>query len=307
MRAVVLSRDLSIVIVAVTGLTALAWFDVWQRTATMNVGAGMAMAMPRTMPWNAPDLTAAALMWSVMMIAMMLPSATPIVLFFSGIQRTRKREGHTAVPAGLFVAGFLLIWLAWSQLAAGLQWVLQSLFVLSPQLAPTRLSLAVAFLLLAGLYQFTPWKNACLARCQTPLSFILTQWREGPWGALHMGARYGAYCVGCCWALMGLLFVVGVMNLLWVALLAIFVLIEKTTVRGPWLARATGAVLIVWAAYLFRSIPRGSERAIAQIALDRATRAASRRGIRAGEVDASLIRLPRDVGPSPGRSPDRLW
>ncbi len=167
------------------------------------------------------------------MIAMMLPSATPMLLFFSGVQRNRQKEGQTAVPAGLFVAGFLLIWLAWSQLAAGLQWVLQSLFVLSPQLATTRLSLAVAFLLLAGLYQFTPWENGCLARCQTPLSFLLTQWREGPWGALHMGARYGAYCVGCCWALLGLLFVVGVMNPLWIALLAIFVLIEKVAYEAP--------------------------------------------------------------------------
>lgn len=134
--------------------------------------------------------------------------------------------------------------------------MLQSLFVLSPQLATTRLSIAVAFLLLAGLYQFTPWKNACLARCQTPLSFILTQWREDPWGELHMGARNDAYCVGCCWALMGLLCVVGVMNLLWVALLAIFVLIEKTTVRGSWLARATGVALILCAVYLFSLMSR---------------------------------------------------
>ena len=251
MRAALPSRDLSIIVAGVVGLTALAWFDLWQQTATMDARTGMAMAMPRTMPWNVPDLIAAALMWSSMMIAMMLPSATPMLLFFSGIQRTRQKEGKTAVPTGLFVAGFLLIWLAWSQLAAGLQWTLQALLVLSPQLT-TRLPFAITFLLLAGVYQFTSWKHACLARCQTPLGFLLTQWREGPWGALHMGARYGAYCVGCCWALMGLLFVVGVMNLLWIALLAILVLTEKA-VRGPWLGRVTGLALVVWALYLLRS------------------------------------------------------
>lgn len=189
------------------------------------------------------------------MVAMMLPSATPMLRFFSGVQRTRRKDGNTAIPAGLFVAGFLLIWFSWSGLAAGLQWALQSLLVLSPHLTATHLPLAVTFLLLAGLYQFTPWKHTCLARCQTPLSFLFTQWREGPWGALRTGARYGAYCVGCCWALMGLLFVVGVMNLLWIALLAIFVLIEKTAVRGPWLGRVTGLALIVWALYLLRSGP----------------------------------------------------
>ncbi len=255
MRAASPSRDLSVVAAGVVGLTALAWFDLWQRAAMTDAGTGMAMAMPRTIPWSFLDLIAAALMWSIMMSAMMLPSATPMLLFFSGVQRMRRKDGKTAVPAALFVAGFLVIWVAWSGLAAGLQWALQSLLVLSPQLTATRLPLAVTFLLFAGLYQFTPWKHACLARCQTPLSFLLTQWREGLWGALRMGARYGVYCVGCCWALMGLLFVVGVMNLLWIALLAIFVLIEKTAVRGPWLARGTGLALIAWALYLLRSGP----------------------------------------------------
>ncbi len=132
---------------------------------------------------------------------MMLPSATPMLLFFSRVQRRRRTDGNTAVPAGLFAAGFLLIWLAWSVLAAGLQWALQSFLVLSPQLAATHRPLAITLLLLAGLYQFTPWKYACLTRCQNPLGFLLTQWREGTWGALRMGAHYGAYCV---WGAAGL-------------------------------------------------------------------------------------------------------
>lgn len=246
-------RDRVVIVAGIASLTVLAWLDLWQRNLGMDAGIGMAMVMPRPMPWNPPDLVAAVLMWNIMMIAMMLPSATPMLLFFSGVQRARRLAGTTAVPAGVFAAGFLLIWLAWSMLAAGVQWALQSFLVLSPQLAVTRLPLTISLLLLAGLYQFTPLKHACLTRCQTPLGFLFTQWREGTWGALRMGVHYGAYCVGCCWALMGLLFVVGVMNLLWIALLAIFVLIEKAAVRGSWLGHVTGVALIVWAVYLLRS------------------------------------------------------
>jgi len=267
MRAAFPPRGLPVAVAGAVGLAALAWFDLWRRAAAMahNAGMGtgtgmgsgmsMAMAMPSPMLWNVPDLVAAAAMWSVMMIAMMLPSAMPMLLFFSAAQRSRRAPSMVAMTASLFAAGFLLCWLAWSCLAAGLQWSLQALLVLSPQLTVVRAPLAAAILVVAGLYQFTPLKHACLARCQSPLSFLLTQWRDGPWGAVRMGMRYGAYCVGCCWALMALLFVVGVMNLMWIALLAIFVLIEKTTVRGPWLGRATGAALIAWAVYLLAVAP----------------------------------------------------
>lgn len=252
------ARDIYLVSLAgIGGLTALAWFDLWRRAGAMthDTGAGMsmAMAMPRPIPWNFPDLLAAGAMWSVMMVAMMLPSATPMLLFFSGVQRSRAAAHGLGGPAALFVAGFLAIWLVWSWLAAGLQWAMQASFVLSPQLAVTRLPLAAAFLAVAGVYQFTPLKHACLSRCQSPLGFLFTQWRDGAWGAAQMGVRFGGYCIGCCWPLMALLFVVGVMNLLWVALLAIFVLLEKTVLRGPWPSRATGALLIAWALYLLRA------------------------------------------------------
>ena len=265
-RSAVLSRDLYLVVLAgIGGLAALAWFDLWRRAGAMahDAGTGMNMAMstPQPMPWNAPDLLAAGAMWSIMMTAMMLPSATPMLLFFFGVQRSRRgAPSYAGRPAGglgaatvFFVAGFLVIWLAWSWLAAGLQWTLQAFVALSPQLMVTRLPLAAAFLAVAGVYQFTPLKHVCLSRCQSPLGFLLTQWRDGAWGAAQMGVRYGAYCVGCCWGLMVLLFVVGVMNLLWVALLAIFVLFEKTVLRGPWPGRVTGALLIGWALYLLRA------------------------------------------------------
>ena len=261
MRIAATSRDIYLVVLAgIGGLTALAWFDLWRRAEAMahDAGAGMnmAMPMPQPMPWNVSDLLGAAAMWSIMMTAMMLPSAAPMLLFFSRVQRpsyARGPAGGLGAATAFFVAGFLVIWLAWSWLAAGLHWTLQAFFALSPQLMVTRLPLAVAVLAIAGVYQFTPLKQACLSRCQSPLGFLLTQWRDGAWGAARMGARYGTYCVGCCWALMAVLFVVGVMNLLWVALLAMFVLLEKTVLRGPWPSRVTGTLLIGWALYLLRA------------------------------------------------------
>jgi predicted metal-binding membrane protein len=254
MRAGVAPRDLPRVVAGVGGLTALAWFDLWRRAGAMAPGSGMAMdmAMPQPMPWSLPDFFAAGATWSVMMIAMMLPSATPMLTFLSATQRA---QGAAASAAGtsLFAATFLLVWVAWSWVAAGLQWVLRAFAALSPQLTLVRAPLA-AILAAVGLYQLTPLKQACLARCQSPPRFLLTRWRGGPWGALHMGGRYGAYSVGCCWALMGLLLVVGVMNLLWIAALSIYVLSEKTVLRGPWPGRVTGAVLIAWALYLVRML-----------------------------------------------------
>lgn len=244
-----LERERAIVLGGVVSLTALAWLELWRLAGEM----GMDAARPWQMPWSLPDLGTAALMWGVMMTAMMLPSAAPMLLLFASVQRRRRAQGEGDTPTALFAGGYLLIWLACSLLAAGLQWALQALLLLSQQLATTSALLGAAFLLLAGLYQFTPWKDACLVQCQSPLAFLLTRWREGAWGALSMGLRHGAYCVGCCWALMGLLFVGGVMNLLWVAALAGFVLLEKAVARGPWLSRVAGLGLIIGALYLLHS------------------------------------------------------
>jgi predicted metal-binding membrane protein len=240
-RDTVRSREFPVAVPGIAALAALAWLDVLRRAAAMP---GMDMAMPMSAPlsWQLPDLWAAGIMWTTMMIAMMLPSAIPMLLLFSATRRPSA--------VWLFAAGFLACWAAWSWLAAGLQWILQGVVALSPQLTVVRAPLAAAILIAAGLYQFTPLKHRCLSTCQSPLGFLMTGWRGGRRGALEMGLRYGAYCVGCCWALMALLFVVGVMNLVWIAILAIFVLLEKTAVRGPWLGRVTGTALIGWALYL---------------------------------------------------------
>jgi predicted metal-binding membrane protein len=185
-------------------------------------------------------------MWTVMMAAMMLPSAAPMLLAFDRIQRHRRTSGQTAAPLAFFATGYLVVWTGWSLAAAGLQWGLQSTLLLSPHLALQSSLLAGGVLIAAGLYQWTRLKTACLVHCQSPLSFFLTRWREGGAGALAMGFRHGAYCVGCCWALMGLLFVVGVMNLVWVAGLSAYVLLEKAGVVGATISRVVGLALVGW-------------------------------------------------------------
>jgi len=246
----IFDRERVIVLGGVIALTALAWLDLWRSTG----GMGMDAIMPRSMPWDLADLGAAALMWGIMMVAMMLPSVTPMLLLFSNVQRKRREQGEAATPISLFAAGYLLVWLTWSGLAAGLQWGLQGFFLLTPHLTTTTSALlGAAFLLLAGGYQLTPWKDVCLVQCQSPFGFLMTRWREGASGAFRMGLEHGTYCLGCCWALMGLLFVGGVMNLLWVAALAGFILLEKAVARGPWLSRLAGLALIGWAVYLLQS------------------------------------------------------
>jgi predicted metal-binding membrane protein len=248
-----LARDRVIVLAGVIGLAALAWLDLWRRVSGMGRGMGMEAALPHPVPWSLAELGAAALMWGVMMIAMMLPSAAPMLLLLSSVQRKHRAQEGAATPTGLFASGYLLVWLAWSGLAAGLQWSLQALLLLSPHLATTSVVLGGGFLLLAGGYQLTPWKDACLVQCQSPFGFLLTRWREGAWGALRMGLHHGAYCLGCCWALMVLLFIGGVMNLLWVAALAGFILLEKAVARGPWLSRLAGLGLIGWGVYVLQT------------------------------------------------------
>jgi predicted metal-binding membrane protein len=262
-RDVLRSRELPVALAGIVALTTLAWLDVWRRAAAMAQdmtttsggaqgmsGMNMAMHVPRSIPWYLPDLFAAGIMWTTMMVAMMLPSAMPMLLFFAATRRSRSGRRTIGLAVWLFAAGFLLCWAAWSWLAAGLQWTLQAAVALTPHMAIVRTPLAAAILIVAGVYQFTPLKYRCLSRCQSPLGFLLTGWRSGNWGVLVMGLRYGAYCVGCCWALMALLFVVGIMNLLWIAVLAIFVLVEKTVARGPWPSYAAGVALIAWALYL---------------------------------------------------------
>lgn len=208
--------------------------------------AGMAMMTPAV--WTPGYAVLMFFMWWVMMVAMMLPSAAPMILLFATVNRKQRDSGHPYVATSIFAIGYLAAWAGFSLVAVILQWGFQRTGILSPTLLTTDAIFGGFLLLAAGVYQLTPIKHACLRRCRSPLAFLSTHWRRGARGALRMGLLHGAYCVGCCWFLMGLMFFGGVMNLYWIAGLALFVLCEKTVPAGHWLGYATGVALLVWGA-----------------------------------------------------------
>jgi predicted metal-binding membrane protein len=202
------------------------------------------MGMPMEMPWSASDVFFTFAMWAVMMVGMMAPSAAPILLLFAGAHAGRRERVSFAVP--MFALGYLVVWAGFSACATLAQWALHQAAMLSPSMAASSSWVAGMILIAAGAYQLTPWKRACLVHCRSPLGFLMTHWREGKLGSFRMGLAHGAYCLGCCWALMCILFAVGVMNLLWVAALTVFVLLEKIGPAGGIVARVAGAVIFVF-------------------------------------------------------------
>ncbi len=243
-----LVRDHPPVSLGLAGLVVLAWLDLLRRAGILGLNSmGHAIAMPQAAaPLGVTDVVMTAAMWAIMMAAMMLPSAAPMLLLFSTVNRTRSVQGTPVIPAGIFLLGYLLIWGGFSLLATGAQWGLHTVMLLSPGLAVTNPLVSGLVLIAAGAYQFTPLKYVCLKQCQSPLDFLFTHWRDGKGGAFLMGLSHGGYCVGCCWVLMALLFVGGVMNLTWIALIAAFVLIERVVARGVLLSRVTGGLLVAW-------------------------------------------------------------
>jgi len=248
----VLKRDRIIVMAGLAAVAALAWVYVLQLASSMT-GMDinhMEMSMPTTQAWRSGDILLTFLMWAVMMVAMMTPSATPMILMFARVNRQRQTD-QTPVPATIvFLLGYLMVWSSFSAGATLVQWGLHSAALLSPEIISVSPVLGGILLILAGVYQFTPLKRVCLSQCRTPLGFLMTEWREGTKGALIMGVRHGIYCVGCCWLLMTLLFVAGVMNLIWVALIAGYVLVEKVVPAGQWVSRAIGLLAVGWGVWL---------------------------------------------------------
>ena len=201
---------------------------------------GMVMA---PMSWSPGTALLMFAMWWIMMIAMMVPSAAPAVLLFSAISRKQTASGHPSAAAGMFLTGYLVVWAGFSLIATALQWSLERLGLMSMDMKTSSHVLGGIILLAAGLYQFTPIKTVCLQHCQNPLLFLSSHWQSGTAGALRMGLRHGAYCLGCCWFLMALLFFGGVMNFLWIAGIAIYVALEKLLPKSQWLGRAAGSIL----------------------------------------------------------------
>jgi predicted metal-binding membrane protein len=257
-----LARDRRLIAATLAVLVVLAW--AYLVLLARQMGANMAeMASMPGMPdmpgmssspstpeaaWRSFGL--AALMWWIMMIGMMLPSAAPMVLLFGSVQRRQLASENPTLRVALFSAGYLATWGAFSLMAAGSQALLMELGLLASMDLAVTSRVGAVLLALAGAYQLTPLKNVCLRNCRSPAEFLSSHWRRGNAGALRMGIAHGLYCVGCCWLLMSLLFVVGVMNLLWVAAIAVFVLLEKLVPYGEVMGKACGIALLLLAAYL---------------------------------------------------------
>jgi predicted metal-binding membrane protein len=225
-------------------LTALAWLYLVRMPMAPQDFGGFGARILSALPPRLADLWLTFMMWAVMMVAMMVPSASPMVMAYARI--ASARAGRPALRVWLFASGYIAVWTLFSAAATAIQFALLHWSLISNALVTTPLASA-AILAVAGIYQLTPLKKVCLGRCQSPIGFFMTHWRDGAAGALRMGLSHGAFCVGCCWMLMALLFVAGVMNLAWVAAISAFVLLEKATPWGRAIANASGIALIAGA------------------------------------------------------------
>lgn len=249
--APVLKRDRLLVGAGIVLITLLAWWGTVAVARQMN-GAMMAMDRPDPNPWTSASVLSLFAMWLVMMVAMMLPTASPMLLTFAAVARNRRERQQPYVPVAVFALGYVAVWGGFSAVAALAQWLLHRAALLSPMMVSSSVLLSGVLLLLAGIFQFMSLKYRCLTGCRAPLEFITAHWREGWRGALLMGLEHGLFCIGCCWALMALLFVLGVMNLLWIALLTILVGLEKILPRPRDLSRGAGILLVLWGLWVLR-------------------------------------------------------
>ena len=242
-------RDRVLISTCIVIITALAWAYLIhldrQMSSSIEYAKSMAaMGMTTDSPWTAADVLLTFAMWAIMMVGMMSGSAAPVLLLFAATRPGREKAGPSLAVL-MFGLGYLLVWVGFSACAALGQWVLHQGAILSPAMKLSSPTLSGVLLIAVGIYQLTPWKSMCLRHCRSPLGLLMTNWRDGTLGAMQMGLRHGAYCLGCCWALMCVLFVVGVMNLLWVAALTGFVLLEKIGPAGVIVSRVAGAAAVV--------------------------------------------------------------
>ena len=246
----ILKRDRVVIIAGIVAVVALAWAYLVY-LAQSNDATGMSLAMAQLRSWNATDFGLMFLMWAVMMTGMMVPTAAPMILLFATVNRRRREQQRPFVSTGVFLSGYVLVWCGFAAAATLGNWALHVNSLLDTMMGgSTSAYLGGSLLMVAGAFQWSRLKYLCLTHCRSPLSFLMTDWREGSLGALKMGLHHGTYCVGCCWVLMVLLFVLGVMNLLWIAALAGFVLLEKVVPQGQKVSRATGLALVAWGALM---------------------------------------------------------
>lgn len=227
---------------SLAAITLIAWlYLLWMPMAPGDFGA-IGRGLFSSVPPFAVDSTLTFLMWAIMMVAMMIPSASPMIDTYARILSSRSGSGWGQIAA--FTSGYLIVWTLFSVIATASQMILQRLGVVTGTLTTIPLASAV-LLLAAGIYQLTPLKSLCLTGCRSPIGFLMANWRDGASGALRMGLHHGATCLGCCWLLMALLFLFGAMNLLWVAALSIFVLLERAIPGGRIIAFGSGVAMIL--------------------------------------------------------------
>lgn len=241
----------SLILLSVLAVIFFAWLylfhQYWQMTSLPM--SDMWMPPSDVSAWQMIDFALVYLMWAVMMAAMMLPTAIPMILVYTKI--CQQRESAYAMMGVSFVLAYLLVWFIFSILLTLIQWQMHGMQFLSPMMDNQNINLAAAIFLLAGVYQFTPQKNIFLQYCRTPMGFILTEWREGLVGSFYMGLKHGIVCLGCCWTQMLIMFAVGVMNLLGMALITLLVMLEKlATVKHRLICRGVGILFIGWGMWL---------------------------------------------------------
>jgi predicted metal-binding membrane protein len=246
----VLRRERLIISGCLAAIVILSWLYLVHTKTAMPDMDMPGMVMVDLQKWGPTTVLLLFVMWTVMMVAMMVPSAAPMILSFLTVNRRRQAAHRPFVPVTIFLLGYLAVWTAFSAAATLAEWGLHQAAMLSTTMTTTSAALNGGLLIAAGVFQWTPMKRACLKGCRSPLSFLMSEWRDGAAGAFVMGLRHGAYCVGCCWFLMALLFVAGVMNLLWVAVIALFVMVEKISPKGELIARIAGIGLMIAGATL---------------------------------------------------------
>jgi predicted metal-binding membrane protein len=269
MLEAVLRRDRLVVAGALAAVTALAWSYILWLSADMDMGgmdmtgfrmipAGMGLMAPANAAWKPIEFAFVFAMWAVMMVGMMAPSAAPMILMYARVGRQALAVGKPFAASGWFAGSYFLAWTGFALGATFLQWLLEREALLDPEMASASNVLGGVVLIAAGVYQWTPFKDVCLAQCQSPLQFLMRHggFRNDASGCLLLGLQHGAYCIGCCWVLMALLFVGGVMNVLWIAALAVLVLFEKLTTFGRWIARCAGSVLVAVGAWMLFLAPQ---------------------------------------------------
>jgi predicted metal-binding membrane protein len=261
-----LRRDRLIVAGALAVIASLAWSYMLWLAADMDMGgmdmtgfrmipADMGLMAPANAPWRPIEFAFVFTMWAVMMVGMMAPSAAPMILIYARLGRQAKSAGKPFAATGWFAAGYFLVWIGFALAATLVQWMLERTALLDSRMASASNVFGAIVLIAAGIYQWTPLKDVCLTQCQSPFQFLMRYggFRGDVQGCLLLGLRHGAYCVGCCWCLMALLFVGGVMNVLWIAFLALLVLLEKLTPYGRWVGRVAGIACVAAGAQMFLS------------------------------------------------------